>query len=297
MAAVTPRAGWRLWLETIRPRTLPAALAPIAVGTGVAWHEGAAHAATAALALVTALLLQVASNLANDVFDFERGADTHERLGPPRATQQGWVSAATMRRATLGVLALAALTGLALVARGGWPIALAGLASLAAAVAYTGGPWPLGYHGLGDLLVFLFFGVVGVVGSHYVQALTFSPAALAAALPVGMLATAILVVNNLRDVETDRKAGKRTLAVRMGAGSTRSYYGLLVLGAPAALAAATLLGALPASALLALLVTPALGSLVGRLRAAEGAALNPLLGATAKSGTLFALALAAGLAL
>lgn len=284
-------------MAAIRPRTLPAALAPIAVGTGVAWHEGAVHAPTAGLALGTALLLQVSANLANDVFDFERGADSDDRLGPPRATQRGWVSASTMRHATFLMLGLAALAGLGLVARGGWPIALAGVASLTAAIAYTGGPWPLGYHGLGDLLVFLFFGIVGVVGTHYVQALTFSPVALAAALPVGMLATAILAVNNLRDLETDRKAGKRTLAVRMGSAVTRGYYALLVLGAPVAVVLATALGALPAGALATLLVVPTLASLVGKLRDAEGPALNPVLGATAQRGTLFSLVLAAGLAL
>lgn len=286
-----------IWLEAARPRTLPAAIAPIGVGSAVALHEGSGSAAIAALCLLTALLLQVGANLANDVFDFERGADTGERLGPARATQRGLVSPRSMRRATLAVLVLAAAAGSALVARGGWPIAVAGALALAAAAAYTGGPWPLGYHGLGDLTVFAFFGGVGVVGSHYVQAQSLSPAALVAAVPVGLLATAILVVNNLRDLDTDRRAGKRTLAVRMGERATRGYYLALVLGAPLWVLAAWALAALPTGALLCLGATPWLGALAARLRRTQGAALNPLLADTARLGLIFGALLALGIAL
>ncbi len=284
-----------VWLQAARLRTLPAAVAPIAVGSAVAVREGVAHAPAAGLALLTALLLQVAANFANDVFDFERGADTEKRLGPPRATQQGWVSPGAMRKATFAVLALAAISGLALVVRGGWPVAAAGALSLLAAAAYTGGPYPLGYHGLGDAAVFVFFGLVGVVGSHYVQALSPSGAALTAAVPVGLLATAILAVNNLRDIETDRRAGKHTLAVRMGARATRGYYAALVLGAPLAVAGAVAAGVLPPAALLCLAVAPWLLALAGRVARSEGRALNPCLAATARLGLVFGLLLSLGL--
>lgn len=291
-----PPPAWRAWLAAARPRTLPAAVAPIAVGTATAARDGAFQPGVACLCLATALLLQVAANLANDVFDFERGADAEGRLGPPRATQQGWISPAAMRRATGAALAAAALTGVALVARGGWPLALAGAACVAAALAYTGGPWPLGYRGLGDLLVFVFFGLVGVVGSHFAQALAAPPAAWAAAVPVGALATAILVVNNLRDLEGDARAGKRTLAVRLGARATRAYYAGLLVAAPLAVAAAVVAGLLPPAALVALVCVPALARLARAVARTDGAALNPLLARTARIGAGFALLVAAGIA-
>jgi 1,4-dihydroxy-2-naphthoate octaprenyltransferase len=288
--------AWRAWLAAARPRTLPAALAPIAVGTATAAREGAFDAVVAVLCLATALLLQLAANLANDVFDFERGADGDGRLGPPRATQQGWIAPAAMRRATALALAAAAASGLALVARGGWPLGLAGAASVAAALAYTGGPWPLGYRGLGDLLVFVFFGLVGVVGSHFAHALTAPPVAWAAAVPVGALATAILVVNNLRDLEGDARVGKRTLAVRLGARATRVYYAGLLAAAPLAVGAAVAAGVLPPGALVALACVPALVRLARELARTEGAALNPLLARTARISAGFGLLLAAGIA-
>jgi 1,4-dihydroxy-2-naphthoate octaprenyltransferase len=291
-----PPPAWRAWLVAARPRTLLAAIAPIAVGTATAARDGAFEPGVAGLCLATALLLQVAANLANDVFDFERGADAEGRLGPPRATQEGWISPAAMRRATAAALAAAALTGLALVARGGWPLGLAGAACVAAALAYTGGPWPLGYRGLGDLLVFLFFGLVGVVGSHFAQALVAPPAAWAAALPVGALATAILVVNNLRDLEGDARAGKRTLAVRLGARATRVYYAGLLAAAPLAVAAAVLARLLPQGALVALACIPALVRLARAVARTDGAALNAHLARTARIGAGFALLLAAGIA-
>jgi len=295
VAAVAP-ARLAVWWDAARPRTLPAAVAPVAVGTAVAVHEGAWHAGTAALALAVALLLQVGANLANDVFDFERGADGAGRVGPPRATQQGWVSPAAMRRATAGVLGAAALLGLLLVARGGWPLGVAGALALAAAVLYTGGPWPLGYHGLGDPLVFVFFGVVGVAGSHYVQAGHVSGAALAASVPVGLLAVAILAVNNLRDIEPDRRAGKRTLAVRLGDAATRAYVTALLLAAPVAGVAACAAGWLPPASLLCLGAAPVLAWLAGRIRRSRGAQLNARLAETARVGAGFALLLALGIA-
>jgi len=294
VAAVTKPAAW---LAAARPRTLLAALAPIAVGTALAAAEHAARAGIALLALATALLLQIAANFANDLFDFEKGADTAERRGPPRAVQSGWLTPVEMRAGIAGAVALATASGLGLVAVGGWPIALAGLLSLGAALAYTGGPWPLGYHGLGDLCVFLFFGPVGVAGSHYVQAGVLSPLALWASLPVGALVTAILVVNNLRDLAGDARAGKRTLAVRLGARATRSYLALLLalgFAAPLVLVAA---GRAPATAALPLVALP-LGFRLALAvqRARDSAEWNAALAESARLAGVFGLLFAAGLA-
>ena len=287
----------RAWLAAARPATLLAALAPIAVGTAVAAAEGRARPALAALALATALLLQIAANLANDLFDFEKGADTAERRGPARAVASGWIAPAAMRRAVVAVVAAAALAGLGLVAAGGWPIALAGLLSLGAALAYTGGPFPLGYHGLGDVCVFAFFGLVGVAGSHYVQAGEASPLAFAAALPVGLLVTAILAVNNLRDLDTDARAGKRTLAVRIGARATRVYYDALLASAFAVPAALVALRALAPAGLLPLLSLPlALGLARAVARAADGPSFNAALAGTARLAAVFSLLFALGIA-
>lgn len=291
---MTKRAAW---LAAARPRTLLAAFAPIAVGTAVAAAEGVTRPGVAALALVTALALQVAANFANDLFDFEKGADTELRQGPPRAVQMGWLSPREMRGGVVLAVTLATVTGLGLVAAGGWPIALAGLASLGAALAYTGGPWPLGYHGLGDLCVFAFFGGVGVIGTHYVQAGFVSPLAVAASLPVGFLVTAILVVNNLRDIDTDRTAGKRTLAVLLGRRVTRAYYAALLATAfvvPVALAAS---GRSSLAALLPLVTAPlALRLTRSVARAGDSATLNDALAGTARLAFLFAFLFAAGIA-
>jgi len=294
VAAVTKRAAW---LAAARPRTLLAAFAPIAVGTAVAAAEGVTRAGIAALALVTALALQIAANFANDLFDFEKGADTEARRGPPRAVQMGWLTRGEMRAGIAAAVTLAIAAGLGLVAAGGWPIALAGVLSLCAALAYTGGPWPLGYHGLGDVCVFVFFGGVGVIGSHYVQAGHVSALAVAAAVPVGLLVTAILVVNNLRDIDTDERAGKRTLAVLLGPRVTRAYYAALLAVAfavPAALAAS---GSLSVAALLPLLTAPLalrLARAVGR--AADASSFNDALAGTARLAFLFAFLFAAGIA-
>ncbi len=285
------------WLAAARPPTLLAALAPIAVGTAAAAAEGAARPGIAALALATALALQIAANFANDLFDFEKGADTEERRGPPRALQSGWLDAREMRAGIGLAVGVATLCGLGLVAVGGWPIAAAGSFSLAAALAYTGGPWPLGYHGLGDACVFVFFGVVGVVGSHYVQAGVLSPLAFAASLPVGLLVTAILVVNNLRDLDSDARAGKRTLAVRLGERTTRAYYAALLALAFAVPIALALSGVISPIALLPLLTLPLALRLAREVgRASDGASWNAALAGTARLAALFALLFAAGIA-
>ncbi len=180
-------------------------------------------------ALLAALLIQIGTNFANDFYDWKKGADTAARLGPTRVTSAGLLAPASVQRGVLLAFGLAALVGLYLVALGGWPILLVGVASILSGLAYTAGPFPLGYNGLGDLFVFLFFGIVAVTGTFYVQALTLSEAAFVAAVPLGALATNILVVNNVRDVETDRVAGKRTLAVLLGRNAARAEYALLTL--------------------------------------------------------------------
>lgn len=287
----------RAWLAAARPRTLLAAVAPVAVGTATAAADGRARPGIAALALGTALALQVAANFANDLFDFEKGADTEMRRGPARAVQSGWLAPREMRAGVAVAAAAATALGLGLVAAGGWPIAAAGAASLAAALAYTGGPWPLGYHGLGDACVFLFFGLVGVVGSCYVQTREVTPLALAASVPVGLLVTAILAVNNLRDIDTDARAGKRTLAVRLGERASRAYYAALVtiaFAVPLALAAS---GRISRAALLPLLTAPLAWRLVRAVaRAGDGPAWNAALAGTARLAALFGLLFAAGIA-
>jgi len=295
-AATTSRAG--AWWLAIRPRTLAVAVGPVAVGTAVAFERGVADGRAAAAALVGALLLQIGCNFANDVYDSEKGADTEARLGPPRAVQQGLLTPSQMKRGMLLAFALAALVGSYLIALAGWPVAAIGVASIAAAWAYTGGPFPLGYRGLGDLAVFVFFGLVAVAGSEYVQSLRFSPEALAAAVPVGALATAVLVVNNLRDVDTDLVAGKRTLAVRFGPAAARREYAALVLGPYASLPCYAIAFEQSAWVLLPLATLPIALPLVRAVAAgAAGAALNPILGATARLGLLFSLAFALGYAL
>jgi 1,4-dihydroxy-2-naphthoate octaprenyltransferase len=223
------RERWRHWVLASRPKTLPAAIAPVLAGTAVAIREDGFHWQTAGLALLTALLLQIAANFANDALDFKRGADTRDRFGPTRVTASGLISPDDVLRATALTLALATLTGLYLVIRGGWPLAVLGIAALICAVMYTGGPFPLGYLGLGDVFVFLFFGPVAVAGTAYVQTLDVSWLAIATSVPLGTLATGILVVNNLRDLRTDALARKRTIAVRIGDRNTRLEYGLLLL--------------------------------------------------------------------
>jgi len=219
----------QIWVLAIRPKTLPAAAGPVIVGTAAAASEGHWRPGPALAALAAALLLQIASNLANDVFDYKRGADTAGRLGPLRVTQAGLLIPRQVTAGLILTLALAAMIGVYLILQGGWPILIVGALAIVSAVAYTGGPFPLGYHGLGDLFVFLFFGLAAVGGTYFVQAGAVSSLAWWSAVPVGTLVTAILVVNNLRDIESDRAVGKRTLAVRLGVRGARVEY-LTLLG-------------------------------------------------------------------
>jgi len=217
----------RAWILAIRPRTLTAAAARLLLGTGLAIGHGEFRLLPALAALAGSFLIQIGTNLANDYYDFVRGGDTEDRVGPARVTQAGVFKPDTVRNAAFGVLGLALIPGIYLVAVGGIPILLIGIASLVCAVTYTAGPFPLAYNGLGDLFVFVFFGLVAVGGTYWVQALAFGPEALVAGAGMGAMATAILVVNNLRDIETDAMAGKRTLAVRVGPIWTKREYFLL----------------------------------------------------------------------
>jgi len=218
----------RVWLLACRPHTLGASLVPVAVGTAVAYRGGPLDLASLIACVVAAISLQVSTNLANDAFDFVRSIDDARRLGPLRVTQAGWLSA---RQVFVGVgvaIGLAMLAGVQLVAAGGWPILAIGLISIVFALAYSGGPFPLASHGLGEVAAFVFFGVVAVMGSSYLHTGSFALDAFVVSLPVGCLVSAIMVVNNLRDIESDAATGKRTLAVRLGAPATRRVYVALI---------------------------------------------------------------------
>ena len=215
---------WQIWLEASRPRTLPAAFAPVLVGSALAWRDGRFDGRAAGLCLAFGLLVQIGTNFANDYYDFKNGADTATRVGPRRAVAAGLIAPATMRAAMLAVFAAAFASGLGLVAWGGPGLIAIGLASILCGYAYTGGPWPLGYHGLGDVFVFVFFGLVAVGATYFVQAGHLTAEVLFAAIAIGALATNILVVNNYRDADTDAVAGKRTLVVRFGRGFARAQF-------------------------------------------------------------------------
>jgi 1,4-dihydroxy-2-naphthoate octaprenyltransferase len=303
----------RAWLIAARPRTLPAGAAPVAVGAGVALQEGVFAPLPALAALVGALLIQVGTNLANDYYDAEKGVDSENSAGYTRVTQAGLIEPERVKAAMWGTFAAAIGVGFYLVYVGGFPIVLVGLLGIASGVAYAGGPYPLGSHGLGDLLVFVWFGVVAVVGTYYAQAVavagvgplplapppgTLPPIALVASLPAAALSTNILVVNNVRDLEDDRAAGKYTLAVLVGYRWSRVEF-LAMLGfaflAPVAL---WLWFGVGPAVLLPLLTLP-LAATVARTVLAETseAALNPALERTGQLLAAHSLLLAVGLAL
>lgn len=286
----------RAWVLAARLKTLPAAIAPVAVGSACVGAVGAFRAGPALAALLGAVLIQIGTNLANDLYDFQKGADTADRLGPTRVTQAGLLAPAQVRAGMVLAFAMATAVGLYLVAVAGWPVVAIGLLSIASGIAYTAGPRALGYVGMGDVFVFLFFGVVAVAGTAFVQALTVPPLAWVAAVPVGALATAILVVNNLRDREQDARAGKRTLAVRFGARAARWEYAGLAALAFAATAAIALVTR-SVWALLPLATAPAAVVLVRAVATHDGAALNPYLGRTALLAVAHGGLLAAGIAL
>jgi len=219
-----PLSPLSVWIDAARPKTLWAAFAPVLIGTAMAYADNAFHAWSAIGALAGAFLIQIGTNFWNDYADFKKGADTEARTGPVRATQAGLISPQHMKHASAIMFALAMLVAVALVMRAGWPILAIGLLSVLCGYLYTGGPLPLGYVGLGDVLVLIFFGPVAVGGTYYVQALEITPTVLIAGLAPGLLSVAILTVNNLRDMRSDAKAGKRTLAVRFGQTFARREY-------------------------------------------------------------------------
>jgi 1,4-dihydroxy-2-naphthoate octaprenyltransferase len=280
------------WLLASRPKTLPAAIGPVLVGTSLAIALGVFAPLPALAALVCALLLQIGSNFANDYFDFKKGADTAERLGPTRATAAGLITPSQMKLGMIVVFGLAALVGLYLVWVGGVPILVLGIAAILAAILYTGGPFPYGYYGFGEFFVFLFFGVAAVAGTFYVQALTVASQAWWSALAVGSLVTAILVVNNLRDRETDARANKRTLAVMLGRrGAEIEYFFFLGFAAACTVGMAWRYSwwlLLPL-----LTVIPAIPLIRSVLRE-EGRALNKTLAGTSRLGLIYSLLLAVG---
>lgn len=291
---MSPPSALGAWVLASRPKTLVVALVPVLVGAAIAHREGALALVPAIAALVGALWIQIGTNFANDLFDALKGADTEERLGPTRAVASGLLSREAMRNGIVVAFGLATLAGAYLVSVSGWPIIAIGVVSILSGLAYTGGPYPLGYNGLGDVFVFVFFGPVAVCGTTLVSHGAVPLEAFFASLPVGALATTILVVNNVRDRETDVKANKRTLAVRFGrrAGELEQL-GLLTLGYVIPPFLAWTYGS--AWPLLPLLTLPLAIQHYRELKTREGAALNPTLGGAARllavHGLLFSLGL------
>jgi 1,4-dihydroxy-2-naphthoate octaprenyltransferase len=287
----------RVWWLAIRPNTLPAAIAPVLVGLGVALAGRTFAPGPAIACLAVALLLQVAANLANDLADFRSGADTADRVGPVRVAARGLASPRQLVAATALVIGAAGAAGLYLVWVGGPVILVLGVLAVLAALAYTGGPWPYGYHGLGEVFVFVFFGLVAVIGTAYLQTGAVDALAAVAAVPMGCLATAILVVNNLRDVDGDRRAGKHTLAVTFGRGFARAEYTAMLAIAAAAIVAIPLAGLASPLALAALVATPLAIPLLRTVHAdGDPRRLNPVLRGTARLELAVAALLALGLA-
>jgi 1,4-dihydroxy-2-naphthoate octaprenyltransferase len=288
----------RIWVMAARLRTLPAAIAPVLVGTSLAGFVGVFHPLRFIAALLGAIFIQVGTNLSNDYSDARRGADTEDRLGPVRVTAGGLLPPRRVLIATYVSFGLAVLAGVYLIAVAGWQLLLVGAASIAAGVLYTGGPRPYGYEGLGELFVFLFFGLVAVAGSYFVQVTHLNWEAFALAVPVGLLASAILVVNNIRDIDTDRRAGKRTLAVRLGRERTRIMYSAMLAAAYVLAPVTWLFGPLSAWLLLCWLTIPLARRLVVLVRRhTDGPTLNQALARTGMLQLVFCVLLSAGLLL
>ena len=283
------------WMLAIRPRTLPAAAAGVVMGAALAWRDGYFRLDAVLVCLCTALLLQIGSNLANDVFDFERGTDTAERLGPTRVTQAGMLTPKQVKTGMAVVFGLAALLGLYLAWLGGWVVVIMGIAAIVSAIAYTGGPFPLGYYGLGDIFVFLFFGLASVAGTYYIQAGTVTSAVWWMTLPPGLIVTAILVVNNLRDLENDRKAGKHTMAVRLGEKGMKVQYIACMVIAYLVLIPVAWAGMIPWLALLTWLSLPIAYQAASIVLHQQGRPLNMALAKTGQTALVFSLLFAIGL--
>jgi 1,4-dihydroxy-2-naphthoate octaprenyltransferase len=285
------------WVLAIRPRTLPAAVAPVIVGTSSAIADGQFAMWPAIAAITVSLLLQVSVNLANDYFDFRSGIDTGDRRGPPRVSQSGLIAPVRVKKGFTVTLCAAAAVGLYLVSIGGWPVLVIGFVSILATLAYSGGPYPLASHGFGELLVFLFFGFVAVCGTYWVQALDLTTRVVWMAVPVGLLITAILVVNNLRDIPTDGKSGKNTLAVMMGARATRIVYISLLAGAYAVPVFLCLSSLTSRWIVLPLISVPMALFIIRMIYVTEGPALNRALAMTANLSLGYSLLLSMGLIL
>ena len=296
--AGSPGSRIRAWVLACRPKTLTAAAAPVVVGAGLADTHDRFALFPALAALAGALLIQIGTNLANDYYDFRKGGDRAGRLGPVRVTQAGLIEAEAVLRGALFTLALAIGVGIYLVTVAGWPVVAIGVASVASGIAYTAGPYPLAYHGLGDVFVFVFFGLVAVAGTYYVQALSLAPDALLAGAALGAATTAILVVNNLRDIETDTQAGKRTLAVMIGRRWTQVEYVSMVVAAVVVPLLGIALFDWTAWVLLSVAAFPVVfPAMCLVLTYAEPASLNHGLAVTARFVGLFGLLLGAGFAL
>ncbi len=285
-----------IWWQAARPKTLVAGVVPVAVGSALALRDGSFLPLAAGMALLGALLIQIGTNLTNDYFDFIRGADTADRLGPARVTQQGLLKPGAVKAGAFICFALAVVVGIYLVTVGGWPILVIGLASVFAGYAYTGGPFPLGYHGLGDVFVLVFFGLVAVGGTYFLQAHALTSTALMAAIPVGTLGVALLAVNNVRDAATDARAGKRTLVVRFGTGFGRAEWVAMVALAFAMPIALWATGSASSAVLLPLLALPLVVAPFRLVRNQNGVVLNTALAATARLQLVFGLLFAVGLA-
>ncbi len=296
--AAAIRTPARIWLMAARPRTLPAAIAPVLVGTALAGFAHVFHPLRFIAALLGAIFIQVGTNLSNDYSDARRGADTEDRLGPVRVTAGGLVPPKQVLVATYVSFGLAVLAGAYLVAVAGWELLLVGAASILAGVAYTGGPRPYGYEGLGEVFVFLFFGIVAVAGSYFVQVEHLEWEAFALAVPVGLLASAILVVNNFRDIYSDRRAGKRTLAVRLGRERTRTLFAAIVYLAFVLTPVTWIFGPLSAWVLLPWLTLPVAAGVARLVRnRTDGPSLNQALAQTGMLQLAFCILLSAGLLL
>jgi 1,4-dihydroxy-2-naphthoate octaprenyltransferase len=286
----------RLWLVAARPRTLPGAVAPVLVGTSLAIGEGTFRPLAFVCALIGSVFIQIGTNLSNDYSDARRGADTEDRLGPVRVTAGGLMPPRQVLLGTWVAFGIAVAAGIYLIAIAGWELLLVGAASILAGVLYTGGPRPYGYEGLGEVFVFLFFGVVAVVGSYFVQTEDLRWEAFALSVPVGLLAAAILLVNNIRDADTDRRAGKKTLAVRLGRdGARRLYVGSLAI-AFISVPLIAAFGDVSWLVLLALLAVPVAIPLVRVVRTrTDGPSLNMALAKTGMLLALFSILLSIGL--
>jgi 1,4-dihydroxy-2-naphthoate octaprenyltransferase len=295
--SATP-SGVRIWLMAARIRTLPAAIAPVLVGTALAGWQHIFHPLRFVAALVGAIFIQVGTNLSNDYSDARRGADAEDRLGPVRVTAGGLVPPRQVLIATYVSFGVAVLAGVYLVVVAGWQLLLVGGASILAGVLYTGGPKPYGYEGLGELFVFLFFGIVAVAGSYFVQVKHLDWKAFALAVPVGLLASAILVVNNFRDIDSDRRAGKRTLAVRMGRDKTRTMFAVIVYVAFLLAPVTWVFGPMKPWLLLPWLTLPLAAQIVREVRnRTDGPSLNQALAHTGMLQLAFCTLLSAGLLL